>query len=61
MGNSIIIEIKLAQGNKEIETLRDQGLLFDRIRQSLNSNDKEIDEISSEEYEILQRFRNKMT
>ncbi len=60
MGNSIIIEIKLGKGNKEIEALRNQGLLFDRIRQSLNSSDKEIDEISFEEYEILENFRSSM-
>jgi len=58
MENSIIIEIKLAKGNEEIETLRNQGLLFDRIRQSLNSSDEEIDEISLEEYKILENFRN---
>jgi len=58
MEDSIIIEIKLGKGNEEIETLRGQGLLFDRIRQSLNSSDQEIDEISFEEYEILENFRN---
>jgi len=58
MENSIIIEIKLGKGNEEIETLRNQGLLFDRIRRSLNSNDEEIDEIPFEEYEILEDFRN---
>jgi len=58
MEDSIIIEIKLGRGNEEIEALRGQGLLFDRIRQSLNSNDQEIDEISFEEYESLENFRN---
>jgi len=54
----IIFEIEVSANNRYLSFLRDQGLLFDRIREALNLNEDELKEISFIEYELLNKSRN---
>ena len=54
--DTIIIKIKCDPQNKHLTTLRNQGILFDTLRKVLNANEEELDEISFEEYEILEKL-----
>lgn len=52
--DSIIIEIKCDPKYRLLNKLREQGLLFDAIRQVLNIDDEGLQELSYEKYELLE-------
>ena len=51
--DSIIIEIKCDPKYRLLNELREQGLLFDTIRQVLDIDDEGLQEITDEKYELL--------
>ena len=55
--DSIIIEIKCDPKYRLLNELREQGLLFDAIRQALNIDDEGLQEITDEKYELLESLR----
>jgi hypothetical protein len=56
--DSIIIEIKCDPKYRLLNELRDQGLLFDSIRQALNIDDEGLQELTDEQYELLESLQN---
>lgn len=52
--DTIIVRIKCKQKYRLLNTLRDQGGLFDAIRQALESDEDGVDEITWEEYKMLE-------
>lgn len=52
--DTIIVKIKCKQKYRLLNTLRDQGGLFDAIRQALESDDDGVQELTWEEYKILE-------
>jgi hypothetical protein len=52
--DSIIIEIKCDPKYHLLNKLREQGLLFDAIRQVLNIDDEGLQELTDEQYELLE-------
>ncbi|MBU2535541.1 MAG: hypothetical protein ABIK32_07980 [Chloroflexota bacterium] len=55
--DSIIIEIKCDPKYRLLNKLREQGLLFDAIRQVLNIDDEGLQELSYEKYELLESLQ----
>ena len=55
--DSIIIKIKCDPKYRFLNELRDQGLLFDAIRQALNIDDEGLQELTDEKYELLESLR----
>ena len=55
--DSIIIEIKCDSKYRLLNELRDQGLLFDTIRQALDIDDEGLQEITDEKYELLESLQ----
>ena len=55
--DSIIIEIKCGSKYSLLNELRDQGLLFDAIRQVLDIDDEGLQEITDEKYELLESLQ----
>ena len=58
MSKSIIFELKIKQDNNYLEYLRNEGLLFDTIRETLLVEEDELEEISFDEYKIIEKYRN---
>ena len=56
--DSIIIEIKCDPKYHLLNELRDQGLLFDVIRQALDIDYEGLQEITDEKYELLGDLNN---
>ena len=55
--DSIIIRIKCDHHYQFLNRLRDQGLLFDTIRQALDIDDEGLQEITDSEYELIERLQ----
>lgn len=51
---TIIVKIKCDQKYSFCNQLREQGLLFDTIRQVLDMDDEGLQEVTFEEYELLE-------
>ena len=51
---TIIVKIKCDQKYSFCNRLREQGLLFDALRQALNIDDEGLQELTFEEYELLE-------
>jgi len=52
----IIVKIKCNPNYAFLNKLRDQGLLFDAIRNALMVDEKAVQEISDDEYELFENF-----
>ena len=52
----IVVKIKCDDKYEFLKKLRNQGLLFDSIRNALMVDDEAIQEISNDEYELLEKF-----
>lgn len=57
--DNIIIEIKCDPKYRLLDELREQGLLFDAIRQALDIDDEGLQEITDEKYELLESLQQK--
>lgn len=57
--DSIIIEIKCNPNYRLLNELREQGLLFDTIRQVLDIDDEGLQELTQEKYELLDGYTSK--
>lgn len=55
--DTIIIEIKCDPKYRFLNELRDQGLLFDAIRQALSIDDEGLQELTNEKYELLESLQ----
>lgn len=55
--DNIIIEIKCDPKYRLFNELREQGLLFDAIRQALDIDDEGLQEITDEKYELLESLQ----
>ena len=55
--DSIIIEIKCDSKYRFLNELREQGLLFDSIRQALDIDDEGLQELTDEQYELLESLQ----
>lgn len=55
--DSIIIKIKCDPKYRFLNELRDQGLLFDAIRQVLNIDDEGLQELPDEQYKLLESLQ----
>ena len=53
--DTIILKIKCAPKYRHLNQLREQGLMFDAIRQALNIDDEGLQEITDEEYSLLEK------
>jgi|GEM_PF-2204502 len=52
--DKIIIEIKCEAKYRLLNELREQGLLFDAIRQALDIDDDGLQELTPEKYELIE-------
>ena len=57
--DNIIIEIKCDPNYRLLNELREQGLLFDAIRQALDIDDEGLQEVTDEKYELLENLQQK--
>jgi len=56
--DTIIIKIKCDPKYQLLNRLREQGMLFDTVRQSLDIDYEGVQEISDKEYEMLENYKN---
>lgn len=54
--DSIVIKIKCAPQYQFLNQIRDQGLLFDTIRQALDIDYEGLQEITDEEYQAIEKY-----
>lgn len=54
--DTIIVKIKCKPKYRLLGEMRNQGLLFDAIRQALDTDDDGVQEITDEEYESIENL-----
>ncbi|MBI4645064.1 MAG: hypothetical protein HY738_00345 [Bacteroidia bacterium] len=57
---TIVIKIECNPKYSFCNELREQGLLFDTIREAINVDDEGLQEVTWEEYELLEKFNTQL-